>query len=106
MAVEKPVLLSVETHVVPKPLERFQGDVFESFVSEGSMSPVVVTESEKPVIELRDMGAAQTVILKNVLSLSVDTDLHKSVLVECYWRYRVSIIAITQSVSEVEICDW
>ncbi len=39
-AIEKPVLLPVETHVVPKPLERFQCGVFESFVSERSVSPV------------------------------------------------------------------
>ena len=31
MAIEKPVLLPVETHIVHKPLERFQGGVFESF---------------------------------------------------------------------------
>ncbi len=37
MAVEKPVLLPVETHVVPKPLVRFQGGVFQSFVSEGNV---------------------------------------------------------------------
>ncbi len=81
MAVEKPVLLPVETHVVPKPLERFQGG--ESFVSEGRVSPVGVTESEKPVVVLRDTGAAQTVMLNSVLPQSVDTDLHKSALVEC-----------------------
>ena len=80
MAIEKPVLLPVETHVVPKPLERLQCGVFESFVSE---SPVGVTESEKPVVVLRDTGAAQTVMLNNILPLSVDTDLHKSVLDEC-----------------------
>ena len=39
--------------------------MFESFVSEGSVSPLGVTESEKPVVVLRDTGA--------------DTDLHKSV---------------------------
>ncbi len=39
MAIEKSVLLPVETHVVPKSLERFQGVVFESFVSEGSVRP-------------------------------------------------------------------
>ncbi len=48
MSVERPVLLPVERHVVP--LERFQGGVFESFVSEGSVSPVGVTEREKPVV--------------------------------------------------------
>ncbi len=36
---------------------------FESFVSEGSVSPVAVTESEKPVLVLRDTGAEQTVML-------------------------------------------
>ncbi len=82
MAVEKPVLLPAETHVVSKALGRFQGGVFESFVSQGSVSPVGVTESEKPVVVLRDMGATQTVRLKSVLPLSVDTDLHNSVLVE------------------------
>ncbi len=76
-------LLPVETHVVPKPLERFQGGVFEIFVSEGSVSPVGVTKSEKALVVLRDTGAAQTVMLNSVLPLSVDTDLHKSVLVEC-----------------------
>ncbi len=54
-----------------------------SFVSEGSVSPVEVTESEKPVVVLRDTGAAQTVMLNSVLPLSVDTDIHKSVSVEC-----------------------
>ncbi len=57
MTVEKPVLLPVERHVVPKPLERFQGGVFESFVSEGNVSPVGVTESEKPLVVLRDTSA-------------------------------------------------
>ncbi len=46
LATGKPVLLPVETHVVPKPLEMFQGDVYKSFVSEGSVSPVGVTETE------------------------------------------------------------
>ncbi len=40
-------------------------------------------KSEKPLVVLRDTGAAQTVMLNSVLPLSVDTDLHKSVLVEC-----------------------
>ncbi len=83
MAVEKPVSLPVETHIVPKPLEGFQVGVFESFVAEGSVSPVRVTQSEKPVVLLRDTGAAQTLMLNSVLPLSVDADLHKSVLVEC-----------------------
>ena len=83
MAVGKPMLLPVETHVVPKQLERSQGGVLESFVSEGSVPPVGVTESEKPLVVLRDTGATQTVMLNSVLPLSVDTDLHKSVLVEC-----------------------
>ncbi len=47
------------------------------------MSPVGVAESEKPVVVLRDTGAAQTVMINSVLPLSVDTDLHKNVLVEC-----------------------
>ncbi len=46
MTIKKPVLLPVETHVVPKPLERFQGGVSQSFVSEGSLSPVGATETE------------------------------------------------------------
>ncbi len=83
IAVEKPVLLPVETHVVPKPLDRFQGGVFESFVSGGSVSPVGVIKSEKPVVVLRDTGAGQTLMLNSVLPLSEDTGLHKSVLVEC-----------------------
>ncbi len=83
MAIEKPELLPVKTHVVTNPLERFQGGVFESFVSEGSVSPVGMIETEKPVVLLRDTGTAQTVMLNSVLPLSVDTDLHKSVLVEC-----------------------
>ena len=45
MGVEKPVLLPAETHVVLKALERFQGGVCESFVSEGRASAVGVTES-------------------------------------------------------------
>ncbi len=80
MAVEKPALLPAKAHVVPKLLQRFQGGVFES---SGSVSPVGVTESENPLVVLRDTGAAQTVMLNSVLALSVDTDLHKSVLVEC-----------------------
>ncbi len=82
MAVEKPVYLQVETHAVPKPLERFQGGVFES-LSLKAVSPVAVTETEKPVVVLRHTGAAQTAMLNSVLPLSVDTDLHKFVLVEC-----------------------
>ncbi len=35
------------------------------------------------MVVLRDMGAAQTIMLNSVLPLSVETDLHKSVLVEC-----------------------
>ncbi len=62
LAIDQPVLLPVESHVVPKPLERFQGGVFESFVSEGRVSPVGVTESEKLVVVLRDTGAAQTYV--------------------------------------------
>ncbi len=100
------MLLPVETHVVPKPLERFQGGVFESFISEGSVSPGGVREIDKLMLVLRDTGAAQTVMLNSVLPLSEDSNLHKSVLVECIGRCRVSIIAITQSVSEVKICDW
>ncbi len=57
--------------------------MFGSFVSEGSVSPVGVTKTEKPVVVLRDTGAAQTVLLNGVLPLTDDTDLHKSVLVEC-----------------------
>ncbi len=74
MAIEKPVLLPVEIHVVPKPLETFQSGVFESFVSQGSVSPIGVTETEKPVVVLRDTGAEQTVMLNSVLLLSEDTD--------------------------------
>ncbi len=55
--------------------------MFESFVSQGSVSPVGVTESEKPVVVLRDTGAAQTVMLNSVLPLSEGKDLHKSGLV-------------------------
>ena len=105
MAVEKPVLLPVETHVVPKPLERFQGGVFESFVSEGSVSPVGVSESEKPLVVLRDTGTAQTVMLNSVLPLSVDTDLHKNVLVECIGDTEHQSLPLHR-VSEVKICDW
>ena len=83
MTIEKPVLLPVETHALPKPLERFHSGVFESVVSEGSVSPVGMTETEKPVVVLRDSGAAQTVMLNSVLPLSDDTDLHKSMVVEC-----------------------
>ena len=89
---------------MPKPLKRFQGGVLESFVSEGNVSPVGVTEIEKPVFVLRDTGAAQTVRLNSMLPLSVDTDLHKSVL---------SVLGIqsinyhnTKLTSEVQICDW
>ncbi len=57
--------------------------MFGNFVSEGSVSPVGVTETEKPVAVLRDTGAAQIVMLNSVLTLSVDTHLHKSVFVEC-----------------------
>ncbi len=42
---------------MPKPLKRFQGGVLESFVSEGNVSPVGVTESEKPLVVLRDTSA-------------------------------------------------
>ncbi len=58
-----------ETHVLPNRLERFQGGVFLSFVPEGSVSHVGVTETEKPVIVLRDTDTVQTVLLKNVLPL-------------------------------------
>ncbi len=67
VAVEKPV----ETHVVPKPLGRFQGGVFESVVSEGSVSPVGVSKTEKPVVVLMGTGAAQTVLLNSVLRNTV-----------------------------------
>ncbi len=84
MAVQKPVILPVETHVVPKPLERIHGGVFQSFVSEGSVLPVGVTgTSGKTVVVLRDTDAAQTVMLNSVLPLSVDADLRTNVLVEC-----------------------
>ncbi len=98
MVVEKPVLLPVNTHVVHKPLERFQGGVFESFVSEGSVSPVGVTESEKQVVVPSDTGAAQTVMLNSVLPLSVDTDLHKSVLVECIGHKSINRCHYTECV--------
>ncbi len=42
LAIEETGLLRGETHIMPK-LLRFQGDVFESFVYEGSVSPVGVT---------------------------------------------------------------
>ena len=54
-----------------------------SFLSEGSVSPVGVSKTEKPAVVLRKLGTAQTVMSKSVLPLFVDTDLHKSVLVEC-----------------------
>ncbi len=83
LTVEQPVLPPVEIHVVTKPLERFQGGVFETFISEGSVSPVGVTKTEKPMCVVKDTGSAQTVSLNSVLPLSDGTDLHKSVLVEC-----------------------
>ncbi len=46
MATEEPMLLTKETHVtVPKPLERFQGGAYESFVFEGNVSYEGVIES-------------------------------------------------------------
>ncbi len=42
-----------------------------------------MTKTGKPVVVLRDTSAAQTALLNSVLPLSYDTDLHKSVLVEC-----------------------
>ncbi len=42
-----------------------------------------VTETEKIVIVLRDRSEAQTGGLKDVLPLSDDTDMLKSMLVEC-----------------------
>ncbi len=41
LATEEPILLSVETRAVPKPLEKFEGGAFESFVSEGSVRLMV-----------------------------------------------------------------
>lgn len=80
---EEPVLLPNETQLVPKPLQRCQGGVFECFISVGSLSQVGVTETENTVIVLRDIGVAQAVRLKNVLPLSDGTDIHKSVLAGC-----------------------
>ena len=42
-----------------------------------------VTETEKTLVVLRDMGAVQTVLLKDVLPLLNDTYMHKHVLVVC-----------------------
>ncbi len=47
------------------------------------MCHVNETGRNKPITILRDMGAAQTVLLKCMSSLTDDTDLHQSVLVEC-----------------------
>ncbi len=44
MAIEEPVLLPRETHVVSKPLDRSECAVFESFISEGCVSRAGVAE--------------------------------------------------------------
>ncbi len=61
---------------------RWRGGISHNFVS-GSVSHVGVTETVKPVVILRDTGAAQTVVLNNVLPLCDDTNMHTSVLFEC-----------------------
>ena len=54
------------------------------------MSHVCVTETEKPVVLLRDSSSVQTVLLNSVLPLSDDIDLHKSVLVDVLKIYFVN----------------
>ncbi len=70
-----------EPQVMSKSLQRFVGGMFENFVSEGSVCNNE-TGSEKPITVLRGTGAAQSLLLKGVLSLTDETDLHKSILVE------------------------
>ncbi len=67
---------------MPKLLDGFQGGVFESFVSE-SVPHAGVTETEKPVVVLKDTGLTQTILLNSAPPLSEVTDLHNRVLVKC-----------------------
>ncbi len=72
---------------------------------QGSVSPVGVTETNAPVVVHRDTGAAQTVMLNSVLLLSVDTNLHTSVVVECIGDTEYQSLPL-HKVCEVQICDW
>ena len=54
---------------------------FESFLSEGSVSFMKGVD-EKPILVLRDTGAAQTVLLQDHLPSSEETSEHADVLVE------------------------
>ncbi len=74
-------VLLPEPQVMSKSLQRFVGSMLENFVSEGSVCNNE-TGSEEPITVFRDTGAAQSLLLKGVLSLTEETDLHKSVLVE------------------------
>ncbi len=86
MTNEEPMLLPEEIILC---LKHWKGlkVVYLSFASEGSVLHGGVTETEKQVVLLGDMGTAQTVkdvlLLKDVLPLPDDTYTHKSVLVEC-----------------------
>ena len=55
---------------------------FGSFLSEGSVSFVDNLGEEKPIVVLRDTGAAQTVLLEGVLPLSENSSEHANVIVE------------------------
>ncbi len=67
-----------------------------------SVSHVGVTKNDKPVMLLRDTDTVPTATLKNVCSMPDGTDIHKTVLLECFWD--TGLIVITPVISEVNLC--